>query len=255
MKRHGISWRSILGVRWGRTASLFLGVVLCAGCGLEDYEKQMAVEQKWAEKFDRITGQEKELLDSPLDMPPKITKYRKNAKGQEEKYNVYPFPQIFLRPPAGIASKPGNPFEAQMLALYPYKGEKEVQRLLVTGTTDKKMGKDEFQERVCKSVGINYRNPPTVPIETLGPPRQEFSLIDGAKGDTTWVLIYFTQDEDNRNNQLALVFEVLAKRKKEIAKEIEVSLGTFESGDRASDVSRAFDNNKSEYYRLRITAK
>jgi hypothetical protein len=227
-------------------------VVLCAGCGLEDYEKQMAVEQKWAEKFDQITGKEKEFLDSPLDMPPKITRVRKDAKGKEETYKVYPIPELFLRPPAGISAKPGNPLGGLTPPLYPYLGDREGYRLLVTGTKDSKLRQSEFQEQVCKNVGLSNPKFQRVQMESLGETPREFSRTVQVIGKTSYV-IYFAQDG---NTQLAFVFMVPKDRATDTNKAIEASLGTLETGDRASDVGRAFNSSdKSEYYRLRISAK
>jgi hypothetical protein len=79
---------------------------LCAGgCGLSDYEAQMAIEQQQVQRFD----EEEKYLGAPLQMP-------KLMSGTKE----VDTPDIFFRPPKGIApepdSNPGPPPYSRYLA-------------------------------------------------------------------------------------------------------------------------------------------
>jgi hypothetical protein len=102
-----------------RAALALLAGTLCAGgCGLSEYEGQMATEAQRVQRFD----EEMKYLGAPLD-PPKI------KSGNKE---VDP-PALFLRPPKGIVTEPdtnlGPPPYARYIAR---SGAKSTERAGVT---------------------------------------------------------------------------------------------------------------------------
>jgi hypothetical protein len=250
LKRHLLCWPTN-----GRTGAAWLGLalLLCTGCGLEDYEKQMAAEQKWVEKFDRIVGAENQLLGDPLDMPPKIPgPDKKDEKGKTVTTKVNPLPDFFLRPPAGISSKAGNPLGTISATLYPYSGERVSLRLSLAGTSDKKKRTADFQGEVCLNAGITYQKK-TVKKETLGPEAREFDWTSQDIGAKHYAVYFLAQN----NDQLAVIFEMPKDRAKEMDKVIEVCLGTLELGYHSYEISSAYDqtNNRGKYFRLRMEGK
>jgi hypothetical protein len=82
-----------------------LGLLIC-GCGLADYEKQMANSQARVERIE----EERKFLDEPIFVPRKF-----------EKEASYPLVNLFFRPPKGInPAAPANEKEPHGGILYWY---------------------------------------------------------------------------------------------------------------------------------------
>ncbi len=78
-----------------RSALVGLFAVLCAGCGLNDYESKIVEEQQRVERFDK----ENKELGAPIDLP------ERKEKEKDKEKESWPV-EIFLRLPKGLSPKP-----------------------------------------------------------------------------------------------------------------------------------------------------
>jgi hypothetical protein len=111
----------------GLPAALF--AVLAGGCGLGEYERKMLEQQARVERLER----ENKELAAPLELPA--------GDGEESP------PDVYLRPPKGIRSKPEKDLWGGLLHIYPAEGGNFAGVYVGWGK------KDSFKSDVLRLVG------------------------------------------------------------------------------------------------------
>jgi hypothetical protein len=235
--------------RWALVVWAGYVLALAVGCGLNDYEKRMAAEQKRLERFDRIKADEDKYLGDPVDVPHR-TVIKTNNKGEEVKVQVRDIPlDFFLLPPKDIGPRPsrhGGP-------VFTYSGRAPIR--IFVAAMEPGTRPEEFKDRVCENVGIPPRQAKQETRHALGGQRLEFDLVDHADRSFRYLVYILRRDRD----RFAVVYKVEREKADDgaVRQAITASVRSLEVGDRASLLRNALQraDRKASYYRLRLQAR
>jgi hypothetical protein len=202
---------------------MLAGVFGAGGCGLTDYEAQMAVEQQQVQRFDEET----KYLGAPLEVP----KLKSNGKEVDT-------PEVFFRPPRGILaeadSNPGPPpythYPARVTAKNPTSiGVSDV--YLALGAEGQKDFGSAAVQSLSQLAGVKSR-----PITKQPQPADRDPLVFNLYENASGFALYVCQ----RNGlQLAIGFQ--SDKSNNAAKAIDLSLESLEVGPRAIKLRRLYD--------------
>jgi hypothetical protein len=201
----------------GRSRPVILALtLLCvSGCGLSNYEKQMAEEQ------DRLQKEEaNKYLGEPVQLP---------QRGEGDTAPVGP--PIYLKPPKGVSPI----FERRALGpnLLAYPGLGDFQGVYLAVATGRK--RDDFRRSVVEPFGI----PPRAGYQEIvvQPVGREAMRMDAMYHEASTMggrIGYFVYFYEEGSHQVAIIYQVEAanSEKKEVVNAIDHSLRTLAVGAR-----------------------
>jgi hypothetical protein len=225
-----------------------LALMLSGGCGLADYEAQMASAQKYADRLD----DEASYLADPIELP--------MPKESADTTSPQPVQDLFLRPPHGIASKPEAGTRGDVLHRYgraarqrsgPWSGSGSDDITVLEMDVGVHFGKDgeEFWKKVQQALGIQSATFTKVVKEPPGRPKLEFqttTVTDKSTPPTSYFL-YLIQ---GANIHIAIVYLVSQDKlanpetRKMIDKMIDLSLQSLAIGAEATRLRQRFQGGK-----------
>lgn len=214
-------------VRRFRAAGLLLLAIPLAGCGLSEYERHMAEEQK---RLDRLE-EENKVLGDPLEYP--------NTRKDGDK-TVYTA-SVFLRPPRGAENtkRYASP-DLPLLYHYPVRGNPPFQEvLLLVDQTDLK----SFAPLALKAYpGVELDHGVAMQVQTRGGKERRVWYLISEDGQSRH-LIYL---QEMPPNCVLVVYRLNKAEPASAATDqvVRMSLGTLTLGPQAADLLAAFANRK-----------
>lgn len=203
-----------------------------AGCGLGDYEENLAREQGRLARLE----EEQSRLTHELSLP--------KEKDDDIPYDpskpvARPFPTpFFYRPPIGIASEQGTVVVPRLVYAYPVVKNapfqtNTLQRLEVAASDS--MSQSEFAADICPRFGLLQPANNFTPITVQCPERGErtFQRVTFATvgGGANYLYLY---DDPNTHIQVALCYESAKPLGQDVVDRIEYSLRTLAVGNEAN---------------------
>jgi hypothetical protein len=196
------------------------GLLLSAGCGLQDYEAKMAFAQEHIEYLDK----ENQVLEGKQVLLP----VKKDASGKVRKDSV-PGTSVFFRPPKGIRTNPET--GEGLLATYPAQGKNvPFQDVLIAVVQNMKF--DTFKEQVLSELQLSSPQKSSRTIPLPGGKQLHFdSYTEDQNGLTTRAYFY----NGTPPFLAALVFRSPSsgKANTNVQSTIDLSLGTLLLGVQA----------------------
>jgi hypothetical protein len=184
-----------------------LGVLLAAGCGVDEYEKKMVEAQTRAKRFD----EESAVLGAPIVVPSPPDK-----DGSQR-----PIANFFLRLPKGIRTTAEKDNEAQFLYTYPSTGSAsgpfvEVQ---VAVGDQKDFAVDVKRRFPAKEINSQKR-------QMTNPLHQQPTTFDTTELEDAQYFYSINIYRDEKK-QIAIVYKVASQQRETAAKTIRKSLESF----------------------------
>jgi hypothetical protein len=218
---------------------MVLQALVAGGCGLADYEEQMAEAQERVERFDK----ENKVLGDPLAPPTKV-KEEKVGDGQPRTVLVT-VANIFLRAPKGIQVKAEDEPYRGLLYHYPAAGPAGPDAVGFTDLYVAAAGDDlqKFQEDVLRAFPTDGK-PRKYKRSIAAPGRAdplEFDVTEFDSGDHTYVVHFYPTGRPT----LALVYRLARGRRQSADPVLELSLATFAAGPEADRLRQSYNQRRA----------
>ncbi|HEY1860692.1 MAG TPA: hypothetical protein VGG61_10080 [Gemmataceae bacterium] len=228
------------------TLGILVGTALVSGCGLAEYEANMASEQARIHRIDL----ENKYLEDPIEWPAKKESDKKDGdkKDGDKKDVDKNWADVFFRPPRGIDRKPQ---QQQRGMLYEYRRSKDnngpILEILIGTGVDQKDFSNDVRKLFPPSVSAitTRRETRTVPGRNE-PLAFELTTFDDAnstylkciykKGDAQVAVVYHLE----KTGKL-VVFSDDEKSESELANKIRLSLESLGVDQEASRLRVAFN--------------
>lgn len=214
-----------------RAAGLLLAL-LAGGCGLADYEEQVAEARTRVANFDK----ENKELGEPLAIPLR-TREEKDESGKARKVQS-PVGNFFLRPPKAVRTQADAEPVNGLLYRFPA-GTNGFKALYLAAADDPK----EFPGAVLRA--FPHDDQPaakrwSVKLPEPSPPL-DFDVTQFGNGDDAYTALFYPPGRPT----LALVFCTERSRRQALEPLMELSLSTFATGTEADRLKRAYNQRKT----------
>jgi hypothetical protein len=214
----------------GIVGTLGLAVFL-SGCGLSEYEANMASEQARVHRID----EENKYLDDPVEWPAKKESDKKETGKKDPDKN---YVDVFFRPPRGISRKP-NTRQHGTLYVFPRSGDNSGNILEIEiGTA---VDQEGFANDVVKlfvpaeKLKEKEKDLMKPPLERQVPGRKEPLSFATATFEDTTIYIY-----KKGNMQVAVVYRLDKTKNSETTTKVQMSLESLAIGADAAQENRKF---------------